>query len=54
MITINSSDFLIYNDNKDIFDIDIYKSGRTITIKNTHLVCPQFYFIKNKGGNSIV
>ena len=25
MITINSSDFLIYNDNKDIFDIDISK-----------------------------
>lgn len=40
MITINLSDFLIHNDNKDIFDIDIYKSGRTITIKNTHLVCP--------------
>ena len=50
MITINSSNFLIHNDNKDIFDIDIYKSGRTITIKNTHLVCPQFYFIKNKDG----
>lgn len=50
MITINSSDFLIYNDNKDIFDIDIYKSDKTITIKNTHLVCPQFYFIKNKDG----
>ena len=50
MITINSSDFLIHNDNKDIFDIDIYKSDRAITIKNTHLVCPQFYFIKNKDG----
>ena len=50
MITINSSDFLIYNDSKDIFDIDIYRTDKAITIKNTHLVCPQFYFIKNKDG----
>lgn len=50
MITINSSDFLICNDGKDIFDIDIYRTDRAITIKNTHLVCPQFYFIKNKDG----
>ena len=50
MITINSSDFLIYNDSKDIFDIDIYRNDKAITIKNTHLVCPQFYFIKNKDG----
>lgn len=50
MITINSSDFLIYNDGKDIFDIDIYRTDKAITIKNTHLVCPQFYFIKNKDG----
>lgn len=48
MITIKSSDFLIHNDCKEIYDLDIYRNDSEIVIKNTHLVCPQFYF-KKKG-----
>lgn len=52
MITIKSSDFLIHNDLKDIYDLDIYRNDNEIVIKNSHLVCPQFYF--KKEGNSFI
>ena len=53
MITIKSSDFLIHNDCKEIYNIDISRSDNEIVIKNSHLVCPQFYF-KKKGNNFIL
>lgn len=52
MITITSDNFTVQNDNKLICDLQFLKTKDSIIIKNSHFVCPQFYFYK--AGNNFV
>lgn len=48
MITIKNGN--VEDDNNDIFDIKIEQSVDKLIIKNNHMVCPLFYFVKNNDG----